>query len=139
MILPILIALLLTMGVVVFLGYPLVRPARSLSLEGPGPSAELLARRDRVIGELREADFDFRVGKLTTEDYNATRERLEHEAARILHAIDVQIAALDDDIEGEVREYRTSHRACPNCDAPVAPGARFCVSCGAHLQATVKR
>jgi len=139
MILPIIIWVLLAIGVVVFLGYPLVRTPRSAGVEGPGPSAELLARRDRVIGELREADFDFRVGKLSPEDYNATRENLESEAARILHAIDVQIAALDDDIEREVRELRTSHRACPSCDAPIAPDARFCVSCGAALQATVKR
>ena len=139
MILPILIAALLAIGVVVFLALPFVREPRSLAVEGSGPSAELLARRDRVIGELREADFDFRVGKLTPEDYNATRDRLEGEAARILHAIDVQVAALDEDIEREIREFRTNHRACPNCDATVAPGARFCVSCGATLQATAKR
>ena len=139
MILPILIAILLAIGVVVFLGYPFVRAPRSPVAEGPGPSAELLARRDRVIGELREADFDFRVGKLTNEDFYATRERLESEAARILHAIDVQVAALDEEIEREVREFRTNHHACPHCDAPVAPGARFCVSCGTALQTAVKR
>ncbi|HEX5416020.1 MAG TPA: zinc ribbon domain-containing protein [Chloroflexota bacterium] len=139
MILPILIATLLAVGVVVWLAYPLVRTPGARSVAGPGASAELLARRDRVFDELREADFDFRVGKLTPEDYQATHERLESEAARILHAIDVQIAALDEDIERDVREYRTLRRACPHCDAPVAPGARFCVSCGAALQATVKR
>jgi len=138
-ILPIVLAVLLTVGAVVFVAFPLVRTPRPLDTNGPGATEELLARRDRVFEELREADFDFRVGKLTEQDYSATRERLENEAARILHAIDVQIAALDEEIEREVHDLRDREHSCPACGAPIAPSARFCVSCGASLQVSIRR
>ncbi len=129
----------LVAAVVAFVVYPLLRPQRSPLDGASGQSEELLCRRDRIYTELRELEFDHRVGKVSDEDYVEAREQLETEAARILQAIDVQLKAIDDEIERQVRRLRESRRTCPSCGATVTPSARFCPSCGEPLKAMAKR
>ncbi len=139
MILLVVSAVILVVAVVAFVVYPLIRPQRSPLDGASSQSEELLRRRDRVYTELRELEFDHRVGKVTDEDYAEAREQLETEAARILQAIDVELKAIDDEIERQVRRLREGRRACPACGAAVAPSARFCASCGEPLRAMAKR
>ena len=49
----------------------------------------LQERRDAVMGNLRDLNFEFRAGKYPAEDYETQRDRLESEAATILTEIDV--------------------------------------------------
>ena len=49
----------------------------------------LQERRDAVMGNLRDLNFEFRAGKYPAEDYENQRDRLEAEAATILTEIDV--------------------------------------------------
>ncbi|HLZ08422.1 MAG TPA: c-type cytochrome biogenesis protein CcmI [Chloroflexota bacterium] len=122
---------------VAFIIFPLIRPNRSAtairSAEG------LLARRDRVYGELRELEFDRDVGKLSSEDYEEARTRLETEAARILRALDARASTVDDEIEREVRELRENRSICRSCGEPVTLGARFCPACGADRSVASRR
>ncbi len=46
-------------------------------------------RRDAVMNNLRDLNFEFRSGKYPADDYAAQRDRLEAEAATILTEIDV--------------------------------------------------
>ncbi len=139
MILLVVSALVLVAAVVAFVVYPLIRPQRA-PLDGiSNQSEELRRRRDRIYAELRELEFDHRVGKVSDEDYADARDQLETEAARILQAIDVELKAIDDEIERQVRHLRESRRACPSCGAAVTPSARFCASCGEPLKAMAKR
>ncbi len=130
------VLLLVVVAVVVF---PLVRPERRALPLGIGSSEELLARRDQVLDELRELEFDHRVGKVTDDDYRETRARLETEAARILQAIDAQIVALDAEIEREIQRLRENPNQCASCGATAAAGARFCPTCGQPLIVAVRR
>jgi len=132
-------AVVLTIAVAAFVFYPLLRGERTTPVDLPRVSEELLQRRDQVYAELRELEFDYRVGKVSAEDYTETRNRLETEAARLLRAIDVQVAAIDDEIEREIREIRARRRLCPSCGGEVPLTARFCPSCGEALKATAKR
>ncbi|MBX6770137.1 MAG: zinc ribbon domain-containing protein [Chloroflexi bacterium] len=131
-------AVVLTIAVAAFVLYPLLR-GETTPVDLPRVSEELLRRRDQVYAELRELEFDYRVGKVSAEDYTETRNRLETEAARLLRAIDVQVAAIDDEIEREIREIRARRRLCPSCGGEVPLTARFCPSCGEALKATAKR
>jgi hypothetical protein len=127
-------ATLLGFGVLAVIALPLVRPpAREASSIG-AVSAELLARRDRIYGELRELEFDLRVGKVTDPDYSESRDRLESEAARVLRAIDVEVLALDAAIEREVGQIQSTGAECAACGASLTPGARFCPACGATIK-----
>jgi hypothetical protein len=132
---------LLAVAAAGFILYPIVRPPRDAIASLPGPSEELIARRDRVYAELRDLEFDYRVGKMTTEDYQDTRNRLELEAARVLQAIDTQVTAIDEEIERQVQQLRAQPvpSACPSCGAPVSADARFCAACGAALTVAANR
>ena len=132
-------AIVLVIAVVAFVVYPLFRSDRSLLISTVSQSEELFRRRDRIYAELRDLDFDYRVGKVTAEDYREARDQLETEAARILQAIDVEIKAIDEEIEREVRRLRESRHSCPSCGAVIAPNARFCASCGESLKAMARR
>ena len=134
------IAVALLVGLVAaLLVYPLVRTRGSPILPGISPSRELLARRDRVYHELRELEFDYRVGKITTVDYREAQAQLEIEAARVLQAIDAQVRVIDEEIEREVQRLRQSRGNCPACGAPIGAPARFCGACGARLEVVARR
>lgn len=49
---------------------------------------ELRAARELKYGEIRDAELDFRTGKLTPEDYRATDRALRAEAIEILRRLD---------------------------------------------------
>ena len=122
---------------IAFIVFPLIRPDRR---DSAIRSAEgLLARRDRIYGELRELDFDRDVGKLSVEDYEEARARLETEAARVLRALDARASTVEAEIEREVRELRDNRSICRACGGPVAPGARFCPACGAARSVVAHR
>lgn len=139
MILVMVAGLLLALAVAACILEPVLRPPGGSIGAAGSRTAELRARRDRVFVELRDLEFDYRVGKLTEDDFTDARDRLELEAARILQALDVQVQALDVEIEREVREIREAGNVCPACGLEVAPAARFCASCGAALQAVAPR
>lgn len=46
-------------------------------------------RRDSVLANLRDLNFEFRAGKYPADDYAAQRDQLETEAATILTEMDV--------------------------------------------------
>jgi len=50
---------------------------------------ELRAARDLKYREIRDAELDFRTGKLTPEDYRATDRALRAEAIEILRRLDL--------------------------------------------------
>lgn len=120
------LALLLVGGVLAFVLWPLQglrRRASSAALAGeqgsdawePGSEslptrAALLARRDALYSALRDAEFDYAMGKLAAEDYQALRHQLTLEAAQVLRQLDhltpTLSAAHDEEIERAVARLR---------------------------------
>lgn len=85
-------ALFFTLAILVlvamYLYAPLVqRSARPITEEEHELSA-LLAERDRIINSLQELDFDFKLGKIPSEDYPVQRANLLQKGADILRKID---------------------------------------------------
>jgi hypothetical protein len=125
--------------VIVLIAYPLLQTRRSAVAANTGETEELLLRRDRLYSELRELEFDYRVGKVPPEDYQELRRQLENDAARVLQAIDVEVKEIDDEIEREVRHLREMSTTCPSCGATLTANARFCAACGAALKVAARR
>jgi hypothetical protein len=48
----------------------------------------LLERKDQLYENLRDLNFEFKAGKYPEEDFNAQREQLENETARLLAEIE---------------------------------------------------
>ena len=79
--------LLLLVAVSVVVAMPLLRPAEERRREDD-LRAELEAAKEAKYREIRDAEADFRAGKLSQADYRATDRELRAEAIEILRRID---------------------------------------------------
>jgi hypothetical protein len=71
------------------LAAPFLRPEGGEAGEARGERlAELEARKEAKYREIRDAELDFRTGKLSREDYRALDRALRREAITILEEID---------------------------------------------------
>ena len=55
---------------------------------GAGDRADLEAARDAKYAEIRDAELDYRTGKLSEADWRELDRRLRGEAVRVLHELD---------------------------------------------------
>ena len=156
------LAAIIVLGILAFIAYPLFSAAREDMTETPNALDGLLSQRDAEYDALRDLDFDFQMGKLSSSDYTALREKYMTRAAVALQQIDAiggngavaqseeQVAQLhattraappaDDAIEREVARLRaskdvTSNLRCAQCGTPYHAGDTFCAKCGKKLTA----
>ena len=82
------------LGAVLLVAWPFLREPVAADDRLDAPSAgeaqrlELLDERDRVLGALKELEFDHRTGKIGDEDYRSQIWPLRRSAAAALRAID---------------------------------------------------
>ena len=80
-----LLGALLAAAAVVFVAVPFLRAKDPPSPSPPADEALAAAEeRDRILGELKELEFDHRTGKITDEDYRAQIGPLRRQAAALL-------------------------------------------------------
>ncbi len=88
----ILLALGIALAVVVYITLPFLRePGRFRREQETHTSAELqdlLAEKETIYAAIQELEFDYKSGKLSTEDHAGLRARQEERAARVLQQID---------------------------------------------------
>ena len=100
-----LLAVLLAVAAVVFVARPfLAEPeAEDDRLGGLTPAEQerlqLLERRDRALGALKELEFDHRTGKIADADYEASVGTLRREAADAMRALDPVAPPVPDPVE----------------------------------------
>jgi hypothetical protein len=82
-----LLVLVVLAVVVLVVGAPLRRAGREEPVEDAA-RAELEAARDAKYREIRDAELDFRTGKLSEEDWRALDRGLRGEAVQILRRLD---------------------------------------------------
>ena len=65
-------------------------PGRRAGREAVGAAerADLEAARDAKYAEIRDAEMDYRTGKLSEADWRALDRQLRHEAVELLHRLD---------------------------------------------------
>jgi hypothetical protein len=83
----VLIVLIVLAVVVLFVSAPLRRPGRTEEVED-AERADLEAARDAKYHEIRDAELDFRTGKLSEADWRALDRGLRAEAVEILRRLD---------------------------------------------------
>jgi cytochrome c-type biogenesis protein CcmH/NrfG len=95
------IAILVTLGTVAYLAYPIVRRDRSYApdqFDGLAVAQALRAEKDALLEAIKDLDFDHASGKLSPADYSATRSKYEMRAMAVLQQLDVHEAALQQPI-----------------------------------------
>jgi hypothetical protein len=103
---------------------------------------DLLQRKKEVVlSNIQDLDFEYRCGKLSEADYQTVRRDMTAEAARVLEQIDRLETALDLDalIRREVTTRKThpgsAARTCASCGSTNPAANKFCAECGAKLKA----
>jgi hypothetical protein len=86
------LVLLLVAGAAALMSAPLWRRAVGDDAAAAQLTA-LEAAKAAKLGEIRDAELDFRVGKFSEEEYRALERQLRGEAVELLHQLDAARAA----------------------------------------------
>jgi cytochrome c-type biogenesis protein CcmI len=106
----------------------------------------LLGRKAVVYDNLKDLEFEHKMGRLSESDFEKLREGYKTEEASLLQQLDLITASEknDDIIEKDIasrksRLYGSGARkaenasSCPACGATIIPGKKFCADCGKRL------
>ncbi len=118
--------ILLSAAVALVLGslvFTLFVRAKDLPAPEPvSPTAHLEERKAQIYENLRDLQFEFRVGKLSEADYQASKLLLQKELAEVTARIEGTGAA------PEPKPVKAN--VCPHCGAEFAQALKFCGECG---------
>lgn len=146
-------SILLTVGVLAFVLF--VRPQDLPEPEAASPIQHLEDRKAVIYDNLRDLNFEYRLGKLSEADYNKTKLTLQNELAAVLAEIDrvlkggkaVQAAVKpakaaapapavkpDQPAPAEaVQAEAAEPLVCPHCGAKFDKPMKFCGECGKSM------
>ncbi len=103
--------------------------------ETVSPTKHLEERKATIYENLRDLAFEYRVGKLSDADYQATKADLQKELAAVLAEIDRLAPAKP----APKPAPKPSGNDCPHCGAKLPKMMKFCGECGKPLVAEVRR
>jgi hypothetical protein len=127
------IAALLAIGAIVFTLS--VRAGDLPQAEPDSPIRHLEQRKRTIYENLRDLQFEYRVGKLSDADYQATKQDLQRELAAVLAEIDAieqkapPKAAAAAAPKGKTQKALAPNQ-CPHCSATMPKPMKFCGECG---------
>jgi hypothetical protein len=116
----------------------LIRAKDIPSVDPISPTSHLEERRAAIYENLRDLQFEFRVGKLSDSDYQATKLGLQKELAGVMAEMDrikgvapraVEPAATPEEPKVDVGTL------CPHCNAQFDTPMKFCGACGKAMVA----
>lgn len=126
-------AVLLTLGAILFTLF--IRP-RDLPPPVVAPPWEYLeARKAQIYENLRDLQFEFRVGKLSEADYQTTKVTLQTELAKVLAGIDALKRGAPEKAVAAPKSMPAPANVCPHCGARFAKQMKFCGECGKAMNA----
>ncbi len=135
--LPKLCSIALLLGLLLYLGRPLLTGGRAGA--ATGPTRQLFERKEQLLGEIVELELDRELGKVSAEDFQRLFAELEAETLAILGELDRLNGASSDQFERRIEEevaalrQKTSVPRCHDCGALRREGDLFCPQCGASL------
>jgi len=128
------VAVLLAIGSIMFT--LLVRGKDVPEAPPISPTAHLEERKAQIYENLRDLQFEFRVGKLSDADYQKTKIDLQRELAKVLAEIDSLQPAVHAKPATAVAvavaapKSKPTGRKCPHCGASFPQALKFCGECG---------
>jgi hypothetical protein len=97
------------------------------------PTAHLEERKAQIYENLRDLQFEFRLGKLSDADYQKTKVDLQRELAKVLAEIDAVppvVPARAKAAKAAVEGVGKVSDKCPHCGAKFPQPLKFCGECG---------
>ena len=125
--------------------YPLIKPPLELgpiSYSGEDELEVLRRKKEVIYGNIKDLDFEYKMGKLGDEDYQRIRNELKLEASLLMENMDRAKKGKSPDraLENEIRSRRSRGKTpqdvsrCPKCSTPIAGNSKFCPECGFALR-----
>ena len=123
----------LTLGIGAWVLFPVIRGTRTeweISEEDT-PLGRLSLRKEVLLGNLQDLDFEFAMGKLAEHDYRSMRESLKRQTMKIMEQMDVvQSSPTRPDSKAT-----PAANACGACGGALPKEAHFCPVCGEKVVA----
>jgi len=134
------IASVLAVAVIAFI--LVVRPKDLPPPEPADPFAHLDERKTAIYENLRDLQFEYRVGKLSETDYQKTKKDLQNELAAVLAEVDRVRAGLAAPPSkkppvppAQPVKAKSTGLVCPSCGAKFEKELKFCGECGKPMKA----
>ena len=129
------IAALIAVGAIAF-----ILTVRAQDLPEPEPVSPFQHLDDRkaaIYESLRDLQFEYRVGKLSDQDYQQTKKDLQRELAGVMAEVDrlkIQLN-LNGSAPHPVPEPAAADPlTCPHCNAKFPQPLKFCGECGKPMK-----
>ena len=106
-----------------------IRPSDLPAAEPESPFAHLDDRKAAIYENLRDLQFEYRLGKLSDTDYQNTKKDLQKELAAVLAEVDRLKALLATSPETKPIGF-----VCPSCGAIFEKSLKFCGECGKSMK-----
>ena len=106
---------------------------RAKDLPEPEPESPFLhldERKAAIYENLRDLQFEYRVCKLSDQDYQNTKKDLQRELASVLAEVDGIKAKL----VGQVPDLPRNDFVCASCGAKFEKPLKFCGECGKPMK-----
>lgn len=135
-----LILIMIMLATVVYVSQPYWRKRAVVnSGSSNGQLMDLIEKRDSLLAQIKELEFDHQVGKVSAEDFAEINARYRTEAIRVLRRIDAlnghnrPAQKLEEEL-GQLRAQRKKGmKSCSQCGNSFGRQDRFCANCGHRL------
>ncbi len=103
------------------------------------PIQHLEDRKQAIYGNLRDLQFEYRLGKLSDDDYGLTKQALQRELAAVLAETEEMIqksgltparVSPKQFSPAPVTAPGTKGTSCPHCGASFSQSLKYCGECG---------
>ena len=132
------LAIVLALGAIVFTLF-----VRAKDVPEPLPVSPIQHLEDRkhaIYDNLRDLQFEYRLGKLSDEDYQQTKQALQKELAVVLAETEetvkrlglmpVRVPAKPPAMKSPAPPASNTGTSCPHCGATFPQSLKYCGECG---------
>ena len=103
--------------------------------EPVNPFQHLDDTKARIYENLRDLQFEYRLGKLSDEDYARTKKDLQGELALVLSDVDQLKQQLGVQVTNVAPAAKSAKGKCIHCGAKFKENLKFCGQCGKPMEA----
>ena len=128
------LASLIAIAVIAFV--LLVRPQDLPEVEPVSPFRHLDERKASIYENLRDLQFEYRVGKLSDADYQGSKQSLQKELAAVMAEVDKLRAELNGHVAAPPKPApaKADNLTCSACGASFEKELKFCGECGKPMK-----